>query len=417
MTIPGDSGLEPLRVLFICQSDFGHPSEKQTLAFAKALAARGHQVLILYDGEQDSAAREGATGVPGLHVHRYGFTRGRLRAADVAVAREFSPTLVHGWNSRTPTVAAARAVCAATGAPLFIHFEDDEWRVQPHAPGELLARKLVHLARRAVSPVMPSVWWQSTWLTRRYVARHAAGFDALTPTLAREVEARLRRHCAVVLPVNLPSKRPPGAETSQQRPAEFEGIDGPILLITGTIWPVYLPDFMIGFQAIAELQRRGHDVTLVHAGNILPRLDADALATEAGIRSGTARFVGYLSYDRIPGLLRAADVLLQPGPPSEFNRLRLPSKMQAYLESGTPTVTFGVGFGELLEDRIEVLKTHTDSPRELADRIEELLGDPELQAQLSRGGPAAAARLLDTDTNTEALLAYYRAGLAGRSAR
>jgi glycosyltransferase involved in cell wall biosynthesis len=415
-----------LRVLFVCQNDFGAPSEKQVLAFAKELAGRGHQVLISFAGDPESAEQEGATGVPGLAVHCHAFFRGRLRAEDVEVARAFAPTLVHVWNSRPPTVEAARAICRATGAPLFAHFEDDEWRVPPHPPGELWARKLAHLGRRWLSPAMPSLWWHSTAFSRRWVARHAVGLEALTPTLAREVKARLGRGCEVVLPVTLQAREVPDSSGAGPGPAAPTGDPPPpwdpepagaVLLITGTIWPVYLPDFMLGFRAVAELQRRGRAVRLVHAGRILPRFDPQALAAEAGIKPGTASFLGYLPYDRIPGMLRAADVLLQPGPPSEFNRLRLPSKLQAYLESGTPTVTFGVGFGELLEDRVEVLKTHADSSDELADRIAEVLDNSELRATLSGGGPQAAARLFDRVTNTDALLAVYRRGLAVAQAR
>jgi glycosyltransferase involved in cell wall biosynthesis len=102
-------------------------------------------------------------------------------------------------------------------------------------------------------------------------------------------------------------------------------------------------------------------------------------------------------------------VLLQPGAPTEFNRLRLPSKLQAYLASGTPTVTFAVGFGEQLEDRREALKTYTAEPGELADRIVEVLEDEQLRACLAVGGPAAARRLFDPGTNTDKLEAHYRA--------
>jgi glycosyltransferase involved in cell wall biosynthesis len=303
---------------------------------------------------------------------------------------------------------------------MFAHFEDDEWTVPPHPPGELWLRKLAHLGRRVLSPVDPSVWWHSTWFSRRYVAKAAVGLEALTPTLAREVTLRLGRACDVVLPVTL--QAPETSSSDADADADAEKLPGgtsfgqpPMLLITGTIWPVYLPDFMLGFRALAELQSRGRDVRLVHAGRILPRFDPDQLVAEAGMAPGTATFLGYLPYEQIPTLLQRADALLQPGPPSEFNRLRLPSKLQAYLESGTPVITFGVGFGELLQDRTEVLKTYTDQPSELADRLEELLDDPALQRALSSGGPKAAARLFDPEANTQSLVAVYRKGLAAKA--
>ena len=58
------------------------------------------------------------------------------------------------------------------------------------------------------------------------------------------------------------------------------------------------------------------------------------------------------------------------------------------------------------------LPIYTGGPAELADRIKELLLNPELRATLGRNGPEAAARLFDPHANTEALVDYYRAALA-----
>lgn len=422
-----------LRILFVCQNDFGAPSEKQVLGFAQQLCRRGHPVMVMFAGEAESAEREGATRVPGLEPHLYALRPGgRLRRQDKEAARRFKPSLVHAWNCRPPTIAAALAVCDATGAPLFVHFEDDEWEA-PRLPGfEPLRRRLTHQARRLLSVIDPSLWWHSTWLSRSLASRHAIAFDALTPALAREVDVRLRRPCAVVLPVT-PEPLPPAprsaaatgsperAADEQLEPVEVEPVERvepvglepgpPVVLITGTIWPVYLDDFNIGFGAIAELQRRGREVRLVHAGRILPRWSGEELAVAAGVAPGSSTWLGYLPYAQIPPLLEQADILLQPGAPSEFNRLRLPAKLQGYLGSGRPVITFAAGFGELLEDRVEVLKTQTDSPLELAERIEELLDDGALRRRIAEGGPQAARRLFDPTRNTDALLAHYQAAL------
>src|SRR3954452_17598099 len=194
---------EALRVLFVCQNDFGAPSEKQVLAFARELVRLGHSVLISFAGDPGSVEREHAHGLAGIETHCHEVHGRGARAEDVEVARRFRPSLVHAWNSRAPTVAVARAYCDATDAPLFVHFEDDEWRVPPHPPGELWLRKVAHVGRRLLSPLRPGLWWHSTWLSRRYVARTAVGLEALTPTLAREVKKELGRDCDVVLPVTL----------------------------------------------------------------------------------------------------------------------------------------------------------------------------------------------------------------------
>jgi glycosyltransferase involved in cell wall biosynthesis len=320
--------------------------------------------------------------------------------------RAFGPTLVHAFNPRVPTVRAAAQLRRAMGAPVFVHFEDDEWRPPPQAfPGERAYLPAARWVRRHLWPLHPPLWWQATPASLRWVARNAHALDALTPVLAEEVRRRLRRECAVVLPITPRHLIAPG-ESAVPLPE----LSGKVIAYTGTVLPVYLPDLRLGLDAVAEVQRRGHDVSFLHAGDTFG-FDPQVLAGEAGLRPGSAHFLGYRPFSQMPAILKRADILVQPGPPSEFNRLRLPSKMQTYLESGTPTVSFAVGFGELLEDGSEVLKTYTAEHSELADRIVGLLDDDALAARLAAGGPAAAARLFDPVANTDALVEHYQRSL------
>lgn len=395
----------PLRVLVVCQNDFGAPTEKQALWLARELAGRGHRVLISIGGELASAQREGATAIDGIDVVRHSFAARRLRRDSARRAQAFRPDVIHAFNSRPPTVAAAAGYRRATGSPVLVHFEDDEWRRHPALPGEPLYRRAGRVGRRLASRVHPPLWTESTRASLRWARRRAAGFDALTPMLADEVSRRFERPCATVLPVNPPEATDPPPLGDVEFPA------GQFALVTGTVWPIYLDDVLLGMRAVAELQRRGTGIAYVHAGRVHPRIDPAQLCAEAGLAPGTATFLGYVPFAQVPGLLRRATVLLSPGAPTPFNRLRLPAKLQAYLASGTPTVTFAVGFGELLEDRREALLTRTADPAELAARIAEVLSEPALAATLRAGGPRAARRLFDAGRNAEALVRLYRAAL------
>ncbi|MGI8728234.1 MAG: glycosyltransferase family protein [Solirubrobacterales bacterium] len=133
-----------------------------------------------------------------------------------------------------------------------------------------------------------------------------------------------------------------------------------------------------------------------------------AEADRVGMSPGSAIEVGNLPYERVPPLLRAGKILLQPGHPTKLNRLRLPSKLQSYLASGTPTITFAFGCGELLRDREEVLKTYSPAAEELATRIAELLGDEPLYERLADGGPRAARSLFDPEVNARRIVAHYQ---------
>jgi glycosyltransferase involved in cell wall biosynthesis len=399
---------EPLRVVLVCQGDLGGPSEKQALAFGQQLAAHGHQVMLSLNGDPQTAAVEGAHGTPGLTVRFHGFRARTLRRADLQAAREFAPALVHSFNARVRTLTAARAYARATAAPVFVHWEDDEWSIRQGYGRRPLFRRVARLGRRVLAPVVPT---QGVFVSRgsmRWAARNAVGHDALTPALAERVRERIGRDCAVVLPM---TPRPAQGETAvPELPASLNGRK--LIGLTGEVHPGSVADLELALRATARVQSRGIDVALVHAGKVLPRFDVEQMARDAGVAAGTAVFLGYQPFAAIPPLLARLDILVQPGEPSDYNRLRLPSKMQAYLESGTPTITFAVGFAEMLADGDEVLKLHGFDVNELADRIAAVATDDALAQRLASGARAAAERLFDPERNYEALVAHYRGHLA-----
>jgi len=393
-----------MRIVFVCAADFNAPSEKQALGYAQELVRRGHSVLISIGGDLDTVRTENAMGLPALQVvrHRLQALGGRLGSPELQVARSFRPTLIHSFSPRLPVLTAAAAYARATGAPVFVHYEDDEWSIARGNPDQPLHRRVARPVLRQLGRVRPQAWPFQSPASERWLASGARGIDALTPALAEYVTQRVGRPVDVLLPVT------PVAQETAPPPFNLKPDDAPVVMYTGAVFGLHINDFRLGLEAVALVQREGRPVRFVHVGTLAARFDPDVLVKDAGLRPGTARFLGHFPFAAMPGLLRAADILLQPGHPSDFNRFRLPSKLQSYLASGTPTVTFAVGFGELLEDRREVLKTYTGDPRELAARLTELLDDQQLRETLSREAPIVAQRLFDPRRNTDALLAHYR---------
>jgi glycosyltransferase involved in cell wall biosynthesis len=399
-----------LRILFVCGADFTSPSEKQVLWFARELTAAGHKVMVSVYGDEESAVAEGAEQIDGLQIRWHHFLGRRITRADVRAGERFAPDLVHAWNSRPPIVAATRSYARATGAPVFVHWEDDEWGQLDGLPASSLGRQAKHLARRIVARAHPPTWYLSTPWSLAWVTDNAVAHDGLAPALAAEVRARTGADCAVLFPANPPEAWSPTA-SAPALPAEFER--SRILLYTGDINFGRRDDIFMALQAIAAVQQRGFEVTFVHAGRHTAEGDGglEGMSAGAGMAPGTALELGDLPFARVPPLLRKASILLQPGRGTTFNRFTMPSKLQSYLASGTPCITFASGPGELFEDRVEVLKTYGDSPEELADHIVELLTDDGLRRTLSENGPLAAHRLFDPARNTTALVAHYRAWL------
>jgi glycosyltransferase involved in cell wall biosynthesis len=401
----------PLRVLFVCANDFREASAKQALWFGQELAARGHAVTLSVTGDADSARGELSVAGEKLRIRAHRFWGPRLASADVRAAVEFAPDVIHCWSSRLAAVAVARRLSAATGALVVVHWEDDEWRIRSDPMRRSLVRRLLRPAKRLVALCYPPLGVTMNEGSLRWLRANAAGLDALTPALAEHVSANTGLPCAVILPVT-PTSGEAADGPKDSWPPQLDST--PVALWTGSVHPGLEADVRVAMRAVAEVQQRGHALAFVHVGDVLPRYDTASWATEAGLAPGTCRFLGYVPYPHVPGLLRRATVLLSSGAPNDYNRLRLPSKLQAYLVSGRPTITYATGFGELLRDREDAVLVHTAEPAELADRIVELLVDPGLRATLARGGPLAAARLFDPERNTHALVAYYREAIAGR---
>jgi glycosyltransferase involved in cell wall biosynthesis len=292
-----------------------------------------------------------------------------------------------------------------------MHWEDDEWGLRRGFPNRPPLRRAIDLARRIASVARPPAWYLATRRSLRWAARSPLAHDALTPTLAAYVEGQTGRPCGIVLPANAP--REDGAGEPPPLPESVRA--GQIAAYTGEIHPARIDDIRLAIRAVAIAQERGAEATFVHAGGNVAGVDTERIAAEAGLRPGSYAFLGHRPFAQIPPLLRQSSALIASSRPIPFNIMCLPSKLQAYLASGTPVLVSAAGAGELLQDREEALKTQTGEPEELADRLCELLADDALAATLATGGPRAASRLFDPVRNTDALLAHYGAGLAAAS--
>src|SRR5579884_374742 len=228
-----DMATDPLSILFVCQADFVGPTEKQFMGFAQRLVEGGHRVMFGLGGAANSATREGLALPDGICLQEHRFSGPRLRPSDRAAARTFAPAVIHVLNSRVPTVAAATDYARSTGAAVFVHFEDNEWEAWRGVPGESPYYRVGRYVRRLESAIHPQSWPHSTRRTRRWTRRTAAALDALTPELAAEVSARLKRPCATILPVSpitLPAEQP-----EIELPSSVAQL--PIAAVTGTIYP------------------------------------------------------------------------------------------------------------------------------------------------------------------------------------
>jgi glycosyltransferase involved in cell wall biosynthesis len=399
-----------MKILLVCLADFRAPGARQTLRLANALTAAGEQCMVLIEGDPETV-RFATEQRSAVEVHNYDFSGPFVDRATRALAKRFGPDLVHCYEPRTAPLSASLQLARREGAALCVRFADDDESLAKEAGGPGLRGRLGRPAMLAAGTVFPRRWpYKHPLLYRRMVAR-ASGFDAIVPTLAEAVSERYGIECESILPT-IPREDPPRPSPGlRQRLGLPEA--GPLILYTGSVYRAQYPDLGLLLHAFARVADADQSAHLVHTGRIAPRYGLDGLRAITGSGAQRAHFLGFLEDPGdVQALLAEAAVLVQPGAPTDFNRLRLPAKVHDYLLAERPTITFEAGFGELLDDRENVVLTKTGEPAELAAAIEWVLADRERAEQIGRRGRARALELFDPEAIAGQTLAYYRRALA-----
>jgi glycosyltransferase involved in cell wall biosynthesis len=258
----------------------------------------------------------------------------------------------------------------------------------------------------ALGTLFPHRWPYKHPLLYRRMVKRASGFDAIVPSLAEAVRERYGVECEAILPA-IPRVEAPHSRSGLR---ERFGIpaEAPLILYTGSVYRPQFPDLALLLDAFAVLAERVPEARLVHTGRIAPRYELDRLRARTGAGAERVHFLGFLEeFADVQGLLAEAAALVQPGAPTDFNRLRLPAKVHDYMLTGRPTITFEAGFGEMLADREEAVLTKTDRPQELAEAIEWVLADRARADAIGARGRERALELFDPAAIAAQTLAYY----------
>jgi glycosyltransferase involved in cell wall biosynthesis len=159
------------------------------------------------------------------------------------------------------------------------------------------------------------------------------------------------------------------------------------VVYTGNIHETNVQEVHTLYEAIASLRARSHKVVLVKSGwNSIPASRLPHLGM--GVRD-----VGWIKRGRVIELLRAADVLVQPGAPGPFNDYRFPSKLPDFLASGAPVVLPASNIGLHLGIDNAVILAHGDTS-EVTAAILRLIEEPDAARRIGSAGRAFALERL-----------------------
>ena len=386
-----------MNVLFFCHDDFTCNSMGQIVGFADALRKMGHACAVAIPGDdRASAAAWGAAPSfrPAIFSDAWEHSRALFpdgRPADV----------LHAW---TPREHVRRAVgfCRPhhPGARLFVHLEDNEEHLLAAFTGEpyerlrawddaaLAARLPGHLAHPCAYP--------------QFLAS-ADGVTGITAELADFVPGGVP--FVELWPGVDFSIHGPGAPDPALRASLGIGPDEKILCYPGSSHFANADEMAALYGAVFALNASGIPCRLVRAGHDTPEFTARFSPHDL---SRYVVHLGFLGRAHMPGLLRLADVLVQPGRDDEFNRYRLPSKLPEFLAAGRPVVLPHANVGRRVRPGREALVLRTGEPAEIAARCRQIFTNPGLATRLAVDGAAFARRWFDPVVNARGLARFYR---------
>ena len=401
-----------MNIIFVPYDDLSGPGVIHAYHFAWEIASMGNKVFFVMPGKIETLSAMERK--PIFDVAKIIFDGPTLAIPLAGRIMDFRPDIIHAWTPRNIPARVALEARVRTGARIIVHHEDDEDFIYdcefPKSRAFRLRYALKTLSLPGPAEPFPNLWaWRNPLITR--LANSAAtAFTALAPAIKKKLNGRWGKKTHLLYPgVDLERFTP------RVRPAplreRFGLSDKKLIIYSGSIGHYH--DFDILLDAVAKVLKTDSRVCLLQIGRFA---GTEAAVEDRIAKLGIRRHVilaGMMDHKDIPSYLAAGDILVHPGRNNDFNRYRLPSKIPEYLAMGKPSIITNAGIGAEFKDRVEVLKTYTDDPGELAERIVEMFRDESLRATLCANARSAAERMFNLRRNAERLQAIYEDTLRG----
>lgn len=381
-----------MRVLFVYFGPFDVNSGIQAYHFGNELTDLGWEVTVAGRGDP---ARAKAVGEPRFECISHEQFDGKLRE----MSRRPKETILVAWTPRERVRLLTMEAVRQLGVPYTIHLEDNEELLIESATGRSLA-ELQRLPLRQQDSLVPIDLIHPTH--HREFLDGAAGVTVITEAL-NEFNLAGRPHQVARPGIDLERFRPDLA--SKPRGELGLSQEDFVLVYHGTIHYANQHEMMSLYLAVKLLQRRGHPVKLVRLGH--SEFGGPDPRAFRALGDGVIE-LGPIPWREIPAYLAVADAYVQPGPPDDFNRYRLPSKLPEFLAMGRPVILPHCNIGNDLQHGENALLLEQGNAMEIVTRIEELLADRDLAGRLGEGARRFAAENLSWQANAAGLADFLR---------
>ena len=285
----------------------------------------------------------------------------------------------------------------AHACPYVVHLEDNEETVLSAEHGGIDVEALKELPAPLIDKIVRPR--QAHPLRAARFLEQAAGMTVLIERLLEFVPPGVP---AAIVPAGFDEAvLSPGTPRDEVRSELGLSPSDVAIVYPGNIHLVNMEEMRTLWGAVAQLRSAGKPVVLVKSG-----WGSTQIVSFPALGEGL-RDLGWVPRHRIPELLAAADVLVQPGGPGPFNDYRFPSKLPEFLASGRPVILPRTNLGLLLRDGEEALLLDRGDATEIAAAVSRLVESPALRDQLGNAGRDFALRELRWARSVDAVQRLY----------
>jgi glycosyltransferase involved in cell wall biosynthesis len=371
-----------------------YPRDPRVRREARALVAAGHQVTVIAPRDRGQSASETLDGV---RVRRFRLPAVGTGALTTALEYGFALPALHYWGARE----------LFRGATVLHLHNPPDLLFGIGAVARLLGAAVVYdqhdlfpeLLEQKLGPGLP--------MRLGYLSERATYAVATTVLAANQSHARMARDRGRVGPAQVRVVRNgPPLKTVVARPELRSGVlSDPELVYVGLLAS------QDGADVLAELLgrlHRDHGLTgarLVVVGEGEERAKLERRLAVEGV-SRAATITGWVSPEEVRARLAAADICVDPSPPTALNEHSTMIKIGEYLASGKPVVAY---------DLLETARTAAGAARlvppgdlaAMAAAIAELAATPDDRQALAEAGLRRAPEI-SWERSVEQLLDAYQ---------
>lgn len=325
-------------------------------------------------------------------------TFARLAEQGVCFADGRGPDIIHAWTPREVVRLFCEPLLARYGSRLVIHLEDNEEYLTEVRGGRPFA-ELAKLPEKQLCKLVPASRFHP--IRGAEFLNKAHGLTMIIETLdgfnSRGVPSLL---LPAPVDVGLFSPRPLNLELRARHGIPEQSL---VLAYTGNVHAGNHDEVLELYKAVALLNRKGCPTVLLRTGT-----NARPLICKGWNRAWEVG-LGWVEREELPGILAAADILVQPGAPGPFNDRRIPSKLPEYFAAGRPVILPRANLGLEAEHRKEAWVLDSGDARDIAHAVLTIRNDPALATALVQGAAGFHSRSTGLlCTLGQRLYAFYR---------